>query len=394
MSSPIEHVDEQLKFWASETQCKYIDAVNKHGSMRAAARALDLNYGTVRMAIRAATQRAVLKGYAPGQDLTHIVPEPLMLKGTSTLYGEDGKPKLQWVKTKVDDEKREQLIREAVAALSEDVRGLSPIQSGPAHTDADLLAIYPLGDPHFGLYAWSQEAGDDFDVEIARRLTLGAVDRLVQAAPKAKTAIVLPLGDVLHMDNQTNVTPGHKHQLDADGRFVKVLHVGIQTFRHCVLRALEKHERVIVRFVPGNHDPHAIWSIAFSIAAYFENDPRVEVDLSPSKFWFYRFGKVLIGATHGDTVKGNQLLGVMASDRAEDWGQTKHRYWYLGHVHHQNVTEYAGCVAETFRTLAAKDAWSAGQGYRAGRDMRLIVMHREHGEVERHRCDVGMLETS
>jgi hypothetical protein len=24
--------------------------------------------------------------------------------------------------------------------------------------------------------------------------------------------------------------------------------------------------------------------------------------------------------------------------------------------------------------------------------MRLIVHHRDHGEIERHRCDVGMLE--
>jgi hypothetical protein len=30
----------------------------------------------------------------------------------------------------------------------------------------------------------------------------------------------------------------------------------------------------------------------------------------------------------------------------------------------------------------------AGQGYRAGRDMRLIIYH---GEIERHRCDVAML---
>jgi len=31
-------------------------------------------------------------------------------------------------------------------------------------------------------------------------------------------------------------------------------------------------------------------------------------------------------------------------------------------------------------------------GYRAGRDMRLIVLHKEYGEVERHRCDISMLQ--
>lgn len=115
------------------------------------------------------------------------------------------------------------------------------------------------------------------------------------------------------------------------------------------------------------------------------------VDLNPSKFWFHEFGKVLIGATHGDTVKHEALLGVMASDKAEAWGRTKHRYWYTGHVHHQSVREFPGVICESFRTLAAKDAYAAGHGYRAGRDMVCITQHREHGEVERHRVDIGML---
>jgi hypothetical protein len=197
---------------------------------------------------------------------------------------------------------------------------------------------------------------------------------------------------VFHADDQSNQTPAHKHQLDVDSRYVKVLHVGIETFRHVILRALEKHEQVIVRFVPGNHDPHAIWVLAFTISAYFANEPRVTVDLSPSKFWFHRFGSVLIGATHGDTVKHEKLLGVMACDRPQDWGETKHRYWYTGHVHNTTVTELQGVRCESFRTLAAKDAYAAGHGYRAGRDMVAIVHHRDHGEVERHRCDVGMIE--
>jgi len=32
-----------------------------------------------------------------------------------------------------------------------------------------------------------------------------------------------------------------------------------------------------------------------------------------------------------------------------------------------------------------------GHGYRAGRDMRCIVHHKQYGEIERHRCDVAMI---
>mgnify|MGYP007100073500 CR=1 FL=1 len=313
-----------------------------------------------------------------------------MAKGVSTYYNKDGQPTGQWVKASLDADRGREMAETAVRALTEDISRAKPIKAPRAVMD-DLLAVYPLGDPHFGMYAWSQEAGDDFDLEIARNLTLGAVDRLLEAAPPAGTAIILPLGDVFHMDNTSNQTPASKHPLDADGCFAKVLTVGIQTFRHAVEAALRKHSRVIVRFVRGNHDPHAIWALACTINAYFDKDPRVTVDLSPSVFWYYRFGKVLIGATHGDTVKHKDLGGVMAADRAEDWGLTKHRYWYTGHVHHQSVTELPGVMCESFRTLAAKDAWAAGAGYRAGRDMRAIIHHKDHGEIERHRCDVGMI---
>jgi UDP-2,3-diacylglucosamine pyrophosphatase LpxH len=383
-----------LKQWATDKQAEYIDAVLQYGSERKAAKSLGVARSTISMALASVRVKAAMKGYSPQHDMTRTVPDPFIVRGVSTFYNKEGKPSGQWVKSTLDEELREKFVKAMVSALSEEVRGLSPLTKPPEKTNADLLVVYPLGDPHFGMYAWSKEAGEDFDLAAAKRLTLGAVDRLLEASPPSDTCIILPLGDVFHMDDQTNQTPAHKNQLDADGRFVKVLGVGIQTFRHVVLRALERHKNVIVRFVPGNHDPHAIWALSFSIAAYFDNEPRVTVDLSPSMFWFYKFGSVLIGATHGDKIKHEQLPGEMACARPEDWGQTKHRYWYTGHVHRQSILEFPGVVCESFRTLAARDAWAAGHGYRAGRDMRSIIHHRDHGEIERHRCDIGMLEAA
>lgn len=393
MPAPLFGVDTALYQFCTVRQLEILEAINEHGSIRAAARHLKMHKNQARQAVLLVKTKAALRGYSPEHDLTRPVAPGQMLRGASTLYRRgEPEPVLQWVKTSADDEAREALMRQAVAALSEECRALAPLTEKPSRTLSDLLAVYPFGDPHFGMHAWAQEAGDDFDLKIARALTLAAVDRLVQAAPAAKTAIFLPLGDIFHANDQSNQTPAHKHQLDTDGRFVKVLQVGIQTFRHAILRCLEKHDKVIVRFVTGNHDPQAVWALAFTIAAYFELEPRVEVDLSPAAHWFFRFGSVLIGSTHGDKTKHRDLLGVMAVDRAEDWGQTKHRYFYTGHVHSQIVTELPGLVCESFRTLAAKDAYAAGAGYRAGRDMRCIVHHRDHGEIERHRCDVGMLE--
>lgn len=383
--------DERLLDFATEIEEKYLRAIAEHGSARKAATALGVVKSSITSSMIRLKKRAAMRGYSPQHGMTKTVPNGYLVKGVSTYYDPDGKVRGQWVKSALDDEKRIEFVKQAIVALTEDIKGAAKPIPQPTVKRDDLLCVYPLGDPHIGMHAWGKETGDDFDLTIAKRLTMSAVDRLVESAPPSDTALLLPLGDVFHANDQTNATPAHKHPLDVDGRFVKVLHVGIQTFRYAVERLLEKHQKVVVRFVSGNHDPQAIWALAFTIAAFFDNEPRVEVDLSPSAHWYYRFGKVLIGATHGDKSKSNQLMGVMAADRPEDWGQTKHRHWLCGHVHHSSVQEYPGCTVETFRTLAAADSYAAGYGYRAGRDMRCLVYHIEHGEIERHRADVGAL---
>jgi hypothetical protein len=383
-------IDAQLASYATVRQLEILEAIEKHGSETKAAEALGLNPRTLQRSLRNLEARAASQGHSPDHDMTKTVPDGFKVRGVSSLYV-DGKLSSQWVKSSADDARREEMVKAALSALAEEVKGLAPMETAPAHVGSDLLTIIPMGDPHFGMYSWAQETGADFDTELAERLTLSAVDRLLSVTPPSDTCVILPLGDIFHANDQSNQTPAHKHQLDVDTRFVRVLQVGIKAYRQAVLRARQRHGRGVVKFVAGNHDPQAVWALAFSIAAYFENDPRVHVDLSPSKFWFHRFGKVLLGATHGDTVKPDALEGVMAADRAQDWGETKHRYWYTGHIHSSNKKEFRGCTWESFRTLAAQDAYAAGHGYRAGRDMLAIVHHREHGEIERHRCDVGML---
>ena len=390
MTQMTGRIDEALLEFASPKQAEYLKAVNKYGSIRKAARELGAAYTAVHGCIKALQRNAALRGYSPEHDLTHPVAPGQILKGASTLY-KDGKAVIQWIKTSADQDAMQAVLREFAASLAQEVKGLAPITAPPDYANKELMCVYPCGDPHFGLHAWWADAGEDFDLAIAERLTTGAIDRLVASAPPAHTALLLNLGDMYHADNQQN-TSKSGHQLDVDGRWAKVQQVGLRSTIYCIRRLLEKHQKVIFRINRGNHDGQSAYGLALMMSCYFHDEPRVEVDLSPATCWYYRFGKVLIGSTHGDTIKGPDMVSIMAADRAKDWGDTTHRHWYVGHVHHQDTKEYRGGVVEYFRTLAARDAWHAGQGYRAGRDMRCIVMHKEHGEIERHRCDVAMID--
>jgi hypothetical protein len=385
-------IDARLEDFATPTQLEYMRAVNFHGSGGKAGKALGVSKNTINDAIERLRKAAAAQGYSPAHDMTRPVPDGFKVARISTNYKEDGSVGQQWVIGMPDKARQEELFRMFIDTLSQEVRPIKKLSAGPPkNVDEDLMCVFPMGDPHFGMYSWWQDAGEDFDLKIAEDLTCSAIDRLVASAPAAGTALLLNLGDHFHADNQKNLT-NSGHQLDVDGRWAKVQQVGLRAMIHGVRRLLEKFPKVVFRINRGNHDGHSSYALALMLSCYFHNEPRVEVDLSPAVAWYHQFGKNLIGSTHGDTLKGPAMLPVMAADQPEAWGQTKHRVWYVGHVHHQDSKEYPGGVVEYFRTLAARDAWHAGQGYRAGRDMRCIVLHREHGEIERHRCDVGMLQ--
>lgn len=347
--------DNHLLSFATIKQLEILEAIKKHGTQGKAAKALGLSKSTIQTSLKRVKQKAAIRGWSPEHDMVRTVPDAFMVKGVSTYYNKDGKPSGQWVKSQIDADKREQIIRDFVETIAEDIKGLAPIVPPPALNVDDLLCVYPMGDPHFGMHAWWADAGDDFDLKIAEELTCRAIDRLVSCAPPSHTALLLNLGDMFHADNQKNVT-NSGHQLDVDGRWAKVQQVGLRAMLHCINRLLEKHQQVIFRINKGNHDGHSSYALALMISCYYHNEPRVNVDLSPNVMWYYQFGKVLFGSTHGDEIKGEDMLSIMACDMPKEWGETVYRYVYVGHIHHKFVKEYRGGIVEYFRTIAARDA--------------------------------------
>jgi hypothetical protein len=160
---------------------------------------------------------------------------------------------------------------------------------------------------------------------------------------------------------------------------------------HLVYRLLEKHEEVIVFNERGNHDDVSAIAMSIALDMYFHNNPRVKVTEPAAYYHFYEFGKNLLGFTHGDGAKENDLPGVMAHDESEAWGRTKHRVFHRGHFHHDRSVDLVGCTVETHRTLAATDAWHRKSGYRSKRDMKVITYHREYGEIARSRVNLDMV---
>ena len=168
------------------------------------------------------------RGWSPENDMTHTVPDGFAVKGVSTLYDAEGNVRSQWVKSSAEND-RLQMLADAVATIAEPFRGESDATPGPDRSNDDLLCVYPMGDPHLGMYAWAEETGSDFDLDIAERNLVRAVDHLVDLAPDASSALIINLGDFFHADNQSNKTSRSGNVLDVDTRWAKVLRAGIRT---------------------------------------------------------------------------------------------------------------------------------------------------------------------
>jgi hypothetical protein len=299
----------------------------------------------------------------------------------SQLVDADGEIKTQWIKSERSKEDRLQVFTEAVRDMLEPYRARAHEVPAPAPAllQEDLVNVLPVGDAHVGLFSWWAETGENFDLKIAGSMYRTAYDQIFAAAPKASTLLLVSVGDYFHSDGAKNATTKGT-PVDVDGRWPKVLREGLDLMRYAIELGLRTHETVIVVPAGGNHDAEATITMAIALCYLYEGNPRVVVEDLPRKHHYYRFGRCLLGVTHGDTGKPADLPSVMACDRPQDWGETEHRHWYTGHVHHDTVKEYRGATVESVRVLPPSDAWHKGQGYRSGRDLKLDTWHKDYGK--------------
>ena len=375
----------------TQGQRDLVEQIAKHGSPTAAAKAAGKSDGGYRTRWRLIKARAASRGLSPEHDMTHTVPETHIVKGTSTLYDESGNIKSQWVKSSINIDNLKQVVEQLSDAIIEELPPRKRIKP-PKTALTNLLTVYPMGDPHIGMYAWHEETGEDFDCEIAERDLCNAIDRLAAASQPTEQAVIINLGDFFHSDNQEGLTKRGGNVLDVDSRQQRVTRIGVRIMTYLIDQALTKHKKVTVINEVGNHDDESSYMLSLILDAYYRNNKRVTIDLSPATFHYFRFGKILIGVTHGHGCKPDMLGQIMAADRPADWGETEHRYWYVGHIHHTTKKEVPGCVIETFRTLAAKDAWHTAKGYRSGRDMVRITHHKDYGETGRETLGIKQIK--
>jgi hypothetical protein len=303
----------------------------------------------------------------------------------------DGNMKPFWVSTTRQTEALETTLAAYERALSKAIRPVKAVPPPLTSLTPKLLNFVPIGDLHLGMLAWAKETNDaDWDMAIGQSIYQKTMAQMIGSLPDAHTVVIAPMGDFLHFDGYRAETPTSKHGLDTDTRFPKMVTAALELIRYAVNLALLKHAHVHLMIELGNHDPVTTTWLRAAFNLLYEKEPRVSVDTSPSYFHYYRFGKVLIGTTHGHTTKMASLPLLMAHDQPLHWGETVYRFWWTGHVHHDQAKDYPGAKCESIRVMPPLDAYAANAGYRSYRDLKGITYHQDLGEVLRTTVNVDM----
>ena len=274
-------------------------------------------------------------------------------------------------------------LREEVVAEMKAFAPVYPSIYYPANTDGHLLVIDPA-DIHIGKLCRAIETGEEYNAQVAVQRVRAGVDGILEKVQGFNVdKILLIIGnDILHIDTPKNTTTAGTHQdtsvmwYDA---FTMAKKIYIET-----IEKLMQIAPVHVQYDPSNHDYTNGFFLADTINSWFSNSTEVTFNVTPAHRKYFQYHSNLIGTTHGDGAKINDLPLLMAQEASQQWATSKHRYFFTHHIHHKSSKDIGSVCVESLRSASGTDSWHHRNGYQhAPQAIEGFLMHKKHGQIAR-----------
>jgi len=368
----------------TERQREVLAAVVSCGSNNKASKQLGIDRRAVDKLLQRLEEKAATKAVAPHLNVDKETMQGFDAKRVSTAYKEDGSVALQWVIQEPQKKSMKQRLDLMIEGIKEDLDGFKRKSSTPVEVSDDYLAMYMIGDHHFGMLADSESKvdDDDWDIKIATEILIDATDRLANRVGNASTGVLLNVGDFFHADSSFNTTTKGT-PVDVDTRIGKTFKLAGRLFNILIDKMLQTHQKVVVVNVRGNHDYDMACHLSSCLDLLYSKEPRVEIVQNYSKFISYQWHNNLFVFHHGDRIKHEQILQTVIKNLDDEWAESKNRYCHLGHIHHHTAREVGSMHFEHWGSLTATDQWHSDSGYGAERSMTAVVYHKKNGEDSR-----------
>lgn len=249
--------------------------------------------------------------------------------------------------------------------------------------DSHLLVIDPA-DVHIGKLCNAFETGEEYNSQIAVQRVREGVQGILDKSSGFNIDKILFIGgnDILHVDTPKNTTTSGTSQ-DTDSMWYD----NFLTAKSLYVEILEMLISIAdVHFVynPSNHDYTNGFFLADVVKTWFKNSKNITFDCSIKHRKGYHYHNNLIGTTHGDGAKHQDLPLLLATEFPYEWSKSKHRYVYMHHVHHKSSKDYIGVTVESLRSPSGADSWHHRKGFQhSPKAIEGFIHHKEHGQIAR-----------
>jgi hypothetical protein len=254
----------------------------------------------------------------------------------------------------------------------EDMRGLytemmddyqRPVYTPSHYSINGKLLELNIADLHLGKLAWSGDANDTYDHEIAKERFFYIINDVLTKTKDYRFEKILFIwsNDFFHIDSP-NVTTTAGTRQDASLKFAQMFKMGVRMLVEAI-DLLSQFAPVETMYIGSNHDKLISYFATEYLYAWYRKDPNVKVDADPKIRKYVRFGKCLIGFTHGHA-EGKRIGKVMPIEAKQDWGETLFHEMHAGHFHSEKTTtEDNGTIVRYLGSPTGSDTWHYESGY-------------------------------
>lgn len=240
------------------------------------------------------------------------------------------------------------------------------------------LFVPIMFDVHLGKLAWKDESGANYDVKLAQKNYNQALFSLLNEIKNIKIDEVLFITgqDFLNYDYSEpfpQTTAGTPQESDV--RWQKMFRLGRQVLYSAIDTMYKNVAPIKILNIPGNHSYQSMWYLGEVLEAKYNNNKNVSVDNSAFPRKYHKYGLNLIGSCHGKDEKDVILHNLMTVDEPHLWAETKYRYFYLGHAHHEKELrsktpkpiiqseDYKGVIIEYMPSISNIDKYENHRGW-------------------------------
>lgn len=224
-------------------------------------------------------------------------------------------------------------------------------------SNVNKLMLIPQIEAHLGKLSNEIETGVNYDHKIVEERVNKVFDEAIelQRYQKCNKCLLVIGGDFFNSESNSQTTGGTPQQNDT--RYKKMFNVGLNLYLNGIMKLREEFNEVDIKLCAGNHSRAMEFFLYIALSCYFKNDKKVNFCKDYKDTQSYVFGDVGLFFNHGDPNQ-KRLIASIPAEFYQEYGKTKYRYLFLGHLHKLEVINSEnGLTVHRVPAICENDGW-------------------------------------